>query len=50
MRKLGLIISLVLISQQITWSQTKVCVDKIRNFYELLETKVSEVNAEQPFK
>lgn len=50
MRKLGLIIGFVFCVQQLGWTQTQECVSKIKNWYNLLETKVSEVDKKKPFE
>ena len=50
MRKLGLIIGLVFFGQQLGWSQTQECVNKIKKLYEQLESRVNTVNSKQLFE
>lgn len=50
MHKLGLIITLLFSGLQVGWSQTEVCVKKIKDMYNLLESKVSEVDADHLFE
>lgn len=50
MRNLSVIIMLLFWGGQSAWTQTETCVEQIREWYDLLETKVEGVNKKQLFE
>jgi len=50
MKKLSIIIMLLFLGAKAIGSETETCVEQIKQWYELLETKIEKVSKKQPFE